>query len=156
MKKGIFSHRKVNSKSGIKNSVDKLNVASVKRKPWQKEKNYLTEATLNANDDDLQLEKQQSHDDSSSVSCFLKVNDDCDRLMKRMNFAPDELATFIDNELRLAEDRHALMQRELLEKIENLRENVTKVQQVALFFQIKKNLRRLRDMDTVKLSFCVG
>lgn len=127
MRKGIFAHRKVNSKSGVESSVDKL-TDSVEKKPWHKAKNNLTEA----NDDELRLEKQQSHDDAaSSISYFLKVNDDYDRLMRKMDCVPDELATFIDNELKVAEDRNASIQRELLEKIENLRENVTKVQLVA-------------------------
>ncbi|XP_037028971.1 uncharacterized protein LOC119069167 [Bradysia coprophila] len=126
MKKGIFAHRKINSNPGIENSADKLK--DPVKKPWQQEKISFNQAKISAKDDDLPLVKQPSHEDGSSISYFLQVNEDYDRLMKRMDCVPDELATFIDNELKRAEDKNALMQRELLEKIENLRDSVTKVE----------------------------
>lgn len=132
MKKGIFAQRKLNSNLGVENSVDKRSV-SVK-KPWQND--GFNQGKVNAKADDLRVEKQRSQADDSIISYFYQVNDDYDRLMKRMDCVPNELATFIDNELKLTEDKNASAQRELSEKIDDLRDNVIKVNWSTLHYRI--------------------
>lgn len=131
MRKGIFAHRKLNSnlvtnkpETNINDSVDRLSLSV--ESPWYKQNVNLCQVNAIATKDDLWVEKMQSSD-SDGIEYFLKMNDDHERLTQKVDCVPNELAHFINNELKIADDKNNLMQRELLQKFENLKDDVSMV-----------------------------
>lgn len=127
MKKGIFAHRKtisnLQSENKIEISNEKLRLSS--NRPWRYRNSNRFASTHDDNDENLWFSKLETNDNDLSTDYFLKI--DNERLMGTIDCNPNELAAFIDNELKMVEDKNALMQLELLAKFESLKENVCKV-----------------------------
>lgn len=132
MKKGIFAHRKINSNLRIneletkrEDLGEKLSM-SVKRPPWYKQNRNLSPVKSDANNDFLSVPKMPN-EDNDGMEYFLELNDDHERLIEQMDCVPNELAIFIDNEIKIAEDTNTLVLRELWENLKGSKDDVALV-----------------------------
>lgn len=132
MKKGIFARRQINSNLRIneletkrEDLGEKLSL-SAKRPPWHKHNRNLCAVKSDANNDFLSVQKMPN-EDNDGMEYFLELNDDHERLIEQMDCVPNELAIFIDNEIKIAEDTNTLVLRELWENLKGSKDDVALV-----------------------------
>lgn len=115
MKKGIFAHRKIN----VNQASDSVGTYEGGEFSWEYPHgtNVVDEVNL----------RHKDNVNDYSMDYLVKRRYDNDRLERKFGFLPNELAAYIDDELKLVEEKSALMQMELLARFNALKESLSKV-----------------------------